>query len=187
MRYPFNKFVVGTTYGVKGKYWKAGFHSGVDFKSKNYGGDGKVYPLYDGQVQKITKTGSYGNCVYIKHSDGYLTLYAHLQNIYVKVGQKVSETTVLGIEGTTGNSTGVHLHVEVHKGDYNYPAKIDPLAFIKKGVTEVKKTIKIVLNGKEKSVTAIENAGNNYVKLQDLRDEKIAIGYENGKPTVTAL
>lgn len=131
MRYPFDKFVLGTRYSTKGKAWKCGWHSGVDFKSTNYGGDGKIYPLYAGMVQKITTQGSYGNCVYVKHPDGYVTLYAHMKKFLVRVGQQVTESTCLGIEGTTGNSTGLHCHVEVHKGSYHYPASIDPLAFIK--------------------------------------------------------
>ncbi len=141
MRYPFNKYVLGTRYGVKGKSWKCGWHSGVDFKSTNYGGDGRIYPLYAGVVQKVTTQGSYGNCVYIRHPDGYITLYAHMKKVLVKAGRQVTEKTCLGIEGTTGNSTGLHCHVEVHRGAYHYPASIDPLAFIKermKGDYEMK-------------------------------------------------
>lgn len=50
MRYPFNKYRLGTRYGSKGKYWKCGYHSGQDFLSANYGGDGLIYPLYAGNV-----------------------------------------------------------------------------------------------------------------------------------------
>lgn len=130
MRYPFDKFVVSTGYGVKGSQWASGFHTGTDFQSTNYGGDGRIYPLYAGVVQKVTTGGSYGNCVYIKHPDGYVTLYAHMKKVYVKAGQQVTENTCLGLEGSTGNSSGVHCHVEVHRGDYQYPASIDPMEFI---------------------------------------------------------
>ena len=179
MRYPFDKYVLGTKFGVKGTSWAVGYHTGQDFKSTNYGGDGKIYPLYAGKVQKITTTGSYGNCVYITHADGYITLYAHMKKVNVQAGQTVSENTVLGIEGTTGNSTGLHCHVEVHKGPYKYPATIDPLKFIENRIgDEMEKKIKIKLNGKEKTVTAIEKDGYNYIKLQDLRDDKIRIEYD---------
>lgn len=179
MRYPFNKYKLGTRYGSKGKYWKCGFHSGQDFLSANYGGDGLIYPIYAGYVLKVTNSGSYGNCVYVQHNDGYITLYAHMRTVYVKAGQSVTESTVLGVEGATGNVTGKHLHIEVHKGAYKYPASIDPLAFIKeRGGDEVEKTIKIRLNGVDKQVTAIEKGGYNYVKLQDLRDNMIDIGYD---------
>ena len=186
MRYPFDKYVLGTRYGTKGKYWACGYHSGTDFNSTNYSGDGKIHPLYKGVVKKVTTTGSYGNCVYVKHSDGYVTLYAHMKKVNVRAGQAVSEQTVLGIEGTTGNSTGVHCHVEVHKGSYHYPASIDPVQFIesRRGDDEVEKQIKIKLNGKLKTVHAINKSGHNYVKLQDLRDDKINIDYD-GVPVVS--
>lgn len=185
MRYPFDKYVIGTKFGVKGTSWKCGYHSGQDFKSTNYGGDGKIYPLYVGKVLKVTTTGSYGNCVYVKHADGYVTLYAHMKTVYVKVGQDVGESTVLGIEGTTGNSTGLHCHVEVHEGAYKYPAVIDPLEFIQERLEdEMEKEIKIKLNGKEKVVNAVEKDGHNYVKLQDLADQSILIDYD-GVPVVS--
>ncbi len=189
MRYPFNKYKLGTKYGSKGKYWKCGFHSGLDSLSANYGGDGLIYPLYEGYVLKVTSSGSYGNCVYVQHSDGFITLYAHMRTVYVKPGMRVDEQTVVGVEGATGNVTGKHLHLEVHKGAYHYPASIDPLAFIRErlGGEEVEKQLKIRLNGVDKQVTAIEKGGYNYVKLQDLRDARIDIGYDAkaGVPVVT--
>ena len=180
MRYPFNKYRLGTRYGSKGNLWKCGYHSGLDLLSANYGGDGLIYPLYAGQVLTVTSGSSYGNCVYVQHPDGYVTLYAHMQTVYVKPGMRVDEQTALGVEGGTGNVTGKHLHLEVHKGAYRYPASIDPLAFIREriGGEEVEKQLKIRLNGVEKEVTAIEKDGHNYVKLQDLRDSRIDIGYD---------
>ncbi len=180
MRYPFNKYKLGTRYGSKGSLWKCGFHSGLDLLSANYGGDGLIYPLYAGYVLKVTNSGAYGNCVYVQHNDGYITLYAHMRRVYVKPGMRVDENTVLGVEGATGKATGKHLHLEVHKVAYHYPAQIDPLAFIRGrlGGDEVEKQLKIRLNGVDKQVTAIEKAGHNYVKLQDLRDSRIDIGYD---------
>ncbi len=179
MRYPFETYRLGTKYGTKGKSWKCGWHSGLDFLSANYGGDGVVYPIYAGQVLKVTNSGAYGNCVYVKHPDGYISLYAHLRTVYVKPGMLVDEQTALGAEGATGNVTGKHLHLEVHKGAYHYPASIDPLTFIReRGGDEVEKQLKIRLNGVEKQVQAIEKAGHNYVKLQDLRDGRIEIDYD---------
>lgn len=181
MQYPFSKFKLGTRYGTKGKLWQSGWHSGLDLLSAGYGGDGLVRPLYAGQVVKIGRSGSYGNCVYIKHADGYLTLYAHLKTVYVRVGMTVHEDTVLGVEGASGNASGRHLHIEVHKGEYRYPAAIDPLVFIKEGLEgdEVEKQIKIRLNGVERQVVAVEKNGHNYVRLQDLRDDRIVIGYDS--------
>lgn len=179
MRYPFDKFKLGTRFGQKGTLWRCGYHSGQDFLSAGYGGDGLIHPIYGGKVLKIGRSGSYGNCVYIKHPYGYVSLYAHLKTVYVKAGMAVTEQTVLGVEGATGNVTGRHLHLEVHKSDYHYPSGIDPLAFIKQGLeeAEVEKQLRICLNGVEKTVTAIEKGGNNYVRLQDLRDDKLLVGY----------
>ena len=190
MRYPFDKYRLGTRYGAKGRFWKAGWHSGQDFISMSFGGDGLVYPLYAGEVLRVSHGGSYGNCVYLRHADGYITLYAHLRTVYVRVGQTVQEDTVLGIEGATGNVTGRHLHLEVHKGSYSYPSMIDPLQLIAKGIMndnnsgggeeaeELEKQLKIRLNGVLKNVQAIEKQGFNYVRLQDLRDAQIEVGYD---------
>ncbi|MGC8852560.1 MAG: M23 family metallopeptidase, partial [Hydrogenobacter sp.] len=72
------------------------------------------------------KYSSYGNAVIINHPSGYSTLYGHLSRIEVKVGQKVKAGDVVGRVGSTGRSTGPHLHYEVIKN--NRP--IDPLEFL---------------------------------------------------------
>ena len=124
----------------------------------------------------------------VRHADGHISLYAHLRIVYVKPGMRVDEQTALGLEGATGNVTGKHLHLEVHKGAYKYPSSIDPLAFIRErmGGEELEKKIKIRLNGLEKTVQAIEKAGHNYVMLQDLRDSRISVDYDSkaGVPVV---
>ena len=56
MRYPFDKYKLGTRFGAAGNLWKCGYHSGQDFLSANYGGDGVVYPIYAGQVLKVTNS-----------------------------------------------------------------------------------------------------------------------------------
>ena len=69
----------------------------------------------NGVVVSAGQDGTYGNKVVINHNNGYKTLYAHLSSISVSVGQTVSQGTNLGVMGSTGNSTGVHLHFEVTK------------------------------------------------------------------------
>lgn len=69
----------------------------------------------------------YGNRVVLDHGNGYRTLYAHMSNIYVSVGQRVSRGQTIGIMGSTGRSTGTHLHFEIHyKG-----IAVNPLAILK--------------------------------------------------------
>lgn len=86
------------------------FHSGMDF-SANVGTP--VYATGNGMVRKAGWEGLYGNCIQIDHGFGYVTRYAHLSKIDVRVGQKVVRGETIGKVGTTGKSTGPHLHYEV--------------------------------------------------------------------------
>ena len=70
----------------------------------------------------------YGNAVLIKHGNGYLTHYGHMSVITVKAGQTVTAGAKIGEEGSTGHSTGPHLHFEVHQGTYKNP--IEPTAWM---------------------------------------------------------
>jgi len=69
----------------------------------------------------------YGNRVLIDHGNGFQTLYAHLSRIYVTAGQTVKRGDQIGQMGSTGRSTGVHLHFELRKEG----ALVDPLAYLK--------------------------------------------------------
>ncbi len=69
----------------------------------------------NGTVVSAGYSGGYGNKVVINHNNGLKTVYAHLESISVSVGQVVSQGQKLGIMGSTGNSTGVHLHFEVYE------------------------------------------------------------------------
>jgi murein DD-endopeptidase MepM/ murein hydrolase activator NlpD len=87
----------------------AHFHAGLDLAS----GDTTVAAAADGIVSVVGlgSTG-YGNNVVITHNDGFVTLYGHLAVTMVRVGQRVAQGQQIGVEGTTGASTGVHLHFE---------------------------------------------------------------------------
>ena len=87
------------------------FHAGVDFSG--YMG-AHIYATGDGVVSLSGWNGGYGNCVVVNHGYGYETLYGHMSSIKAKRGQKVKRGDVIGYMGTTGKSTGVHLHYEVH-------------------------------------------------------------------------
>ena len=81
----------------------------------------------NGVVVSVGPDGGYGNKVVIDHNNGYKTLYAHLASIKVSVGQTVSQGTKLGVMGTTGHSTGIHLHFEVTKNG----TLVDPMSVLK--------------------------------------------------------
>ena len=83
-----------------------------------------VFSAGDGYVAEACENGDYGNCVQVIHPDGLLTLYAHLDSISVKKGDNVTTKTELGKVGSTGDSTGPHLHFEIQKnGEYLNPGK----------------------------------------------------------------
>lgn len=87
------------------------FHAGMDF-SANPGTD--VYATGDGTVLKMGWETGYGNIIIIDHGFGYQTWYAHLRDFRTKLGRKVVRGEVIGGVGSTGKSTGPHLHYEVH-------------------------------------------------------------------------
>lgn len=74
-----------------------------------------IKPLMKGAVvESGWDSGGYGNKVVIDHGNGYKTLYAHMTKIYVKIGDTVEPETIIGTVGSTGRSTGSHLHLELH-------------------------------------------------------------------------
>ena len=92
-------------------YGTTKFHSGMDF-SAHPGTD--VYATGNGTVVKMGWQTGYGNTIIIDHGFGYQTWYAHLQDFRTKLGKKVVRGEVIGGVGSTGKSTGPHLHYEVH-------------------------------------------------------------------------
>ena len=102
---------------------KFGFHSGIDIDAKH--GE-PIVATADGTVSKASWHHSYGKTVILEHKDGFETLYGHLSAITVKEGQKVSVGEVIGKAGSTGRSTGTHLHYEVIKNG----KRIDPANYL---------------------------------------------------------
>ena len=92
-----------------------GYHRGIDIAST---GGRSIYgaPIVAADSGKVIKAGwnnSYGNCVYIDHGGGYVTRYAHASSLAVSAGQTVTKGQTIAYVGSTGNSTGPHLHFEV--------------------------------------------------------------------------
>ncbi|ATP42296.1 hypothetical protein CSE16_21020 [Solibacillus sp. R5-41] len=99
------------------------YHYGIDIARPS---DYTIKASDNGIVKTAGRHATYGNYVVINHNNGYETLYAHLSKIGVSVGQVVEKGSSLGVMGSTGRSTGTHLHFEVHKNG----SEVDPLAYL---------------------------------------------------------
>mgnify|MGYP005844682793 CR=1 FL=1 len=116
---------ITTYFGERGWLWVGGYHTGLDIAGSH--GD-PVRASESGTVLEAgwAETRGYGRYVKIDHGQGYQTLYAHLSTIRVEEGQKVSRGEHLGDVGSTGVSTGPHLHFELRL----YGRPVDPLAHL---------------------------------------------------------
>ena len=91
--------------------WRdSSMHNGIDIDLRK--GD-KVAAAFDGMVRVAKSCGGFGNVVIIRHYNGLETVYAHLSRIKVKSGQVVLAGQIIGLGGSTGHSTGSHLHFEL--------------------------------------------------------------------------
>jgi len=116
------------------------FESGYPYDEQHKGLDLGLYtgqPVYasDGGVVVFAGESNvgYGNLVIIDHYNGYLTYYAHLSEFKVTCGQPVAQGDIIGLGGSTGNSSGPHLHFEIRKGLYS---SINPYTLVKFGPEE---------------------------------------------------
>jgi murein DD-endopeptidase MepM/ murein hydrolase activator NlpD len=113
--------VVTDLYGTR-----HGHHKGIDiagnFKTP-------IHSVDKGVVTKSYYSGSYGHVVFIKHDNNLETVYAHLNKRNVKEGQVVKQGEIIGLMGNTGDSSGVHLHFEIHKEKWTYEKDnaVDPV------------------------------------------------------------
>lgn len=103
------------------------YHNGIDFIAEK---GTKVLAVADGIVEDTGFNIDDGNYIILKHRDGYETLYMHLEEILVKVGDKIVMGDEIGTVGITGKSTGPHLHFELH---HNGEA-VNPLEYLKPSV-----------------------------------------------------
>ncbi|MEU3775832.1 LysM peptidoglycan-binding domain-containing M23 family metallopeptidase [Streptomyces sp. NPDC032472] len=123
---------ISTQYKTPGAMWSSGYHTGVDFIASS---GTTVKAVGAGTVVSAGWGGAYGNQVVIRHADGKYSQYGHLSQLSVSVGQTVAAGQQIGLSGSTGNSTGPHLHFEVRTGP-SYGSDIDPLAYLRsKGVS----------------------------------------------------
>jgi murein DD-endopeptidase MepM/ murein hydrolase activator NlpD len=99
------------------------FHSGIDIGAP---AGTPIQAVRPGRVVFAGEAGTYGNLVVVEHADGLETRYAHARDVHVRVGQRVGRGESLGTVGSTGRSTGPHLHFEVRRGG----RAVDPLPFL---------------------------------------------------------
>ena len=120
------KFRVTCEYKRKGS-WACGWHTGIDMVCDN----DKIYSSCNGEVTRTGWDDSYGNFIVVKNStDGKYHWFCHLSKISVSKGTKVSRTSVIGIMGSTGNSTGKHLHFEIRNASNKYADNSNPADYM---------------------------------------------------------
>lgn len=117
--WPVKKFVLTSKFG-----WRRGRpHDGIDLSAKR---GTPIYAAAAGKVIFSKRFSGYGNLVVIKHAKNYFSAYAHANAVYVTVGKKVNKGDKIAAIGTTGRSSGPHLHFEIHKKT----RAIDPLTLL---------------------------------------------------------
>lgn len=151
--------VISDTYGTR-----HGKHKGIDIAG---GLNSPVLTVEDGVVGKSYFSQTYGNVIFIKHPNDFVTVYAHLNKRLVSEGQKVKQGDQIGTMGKTGQSTGVHLHFETHQLEWTFDKKnaFNPERLL--GDTDVGLTVKAgavsVGNPVLEASSGLNNDKNHYV------------------------
>jgi murein DD-endopeptidase MepM/ murein hydrolase activator NlpD len=124
--WPVDSRKITSSFGVRKDPFthRARFHAGIDISGNT--GD-PVYAAADGTVTHAARDGDHGNNILISHGNGITTHYSHLSKILVKPGDKVRKGDIIGKMGSTGRSTGPHLHYEVYVGGEH----VDPKPYLK--------------------------------------------------------
>ncbi|GHF63312.1 hypothetical protein GCM10010218_51100 [Streptomyces mashuensis] len=128
---PVAGYAVGQPFGKSGNMW-INKHSGQDLVVNS---GTPVMAVHGGTVVKAGPNGggdgpAYGNAVVIKHDDNTYSQYAHLSQVNVTVGQTVTTGQEIALSGSTGNSSGPHLHFEIRTTP-NYGTAVEPMGFMK--------------------------------------------------------
>lgn len=132
-------------------------HKGVDFAAPT---GTPIFAAGDGKVEVAGWSGGYGKLVVIRHNSTYQTAYGHMSVLNVKPGQRVKQGQVIGRVGTTGRSTGPHLHFEVRAGGNQInPVKVASMSIGNKLSSRQMATFKNALASARDSITTITAAG----------------------------
>lgn len=102
--------IISDTFGTR-----EGTHKGIDIAAEL---NTEIVASDGGTISKSYYSSSYGNVIFIKHNNGFETIYAHLNKRMVKQGDRVKQGEVIGKMGNTGRSRGVHLHFELHRQEW---------------------------------------------------------------------
>lgn len=126
LRQPLSSMMVSSPFGVRTDPFNGSkrFHAGVDLSAAE---GVMVYASAPGTVVYAGWQGGFGRHVVVDHGDGFRTHYSHLQDLFVKVGQRVDEREPMGAVGNTGRSTGPHLHFAVTNAAGSF---LDPLVML---------------------------------------------------------
>jgi murein DD-endopeptidase MepM/ murein hydrolase activator NlpD len=124
----------GWTQYAQAGWYNGNIHNGID---TSCGWPCNIKAAASGRVIKKSSGGGWGNYVLIEHPNGLVTLYAHLSTVYVYTGQVVAKGQRIGKEGSTGFSTGSHLHFSVYSditlyrsGSFSYGTTVNPFSFL---------------------------------------------------------
>ncbi|MGW1160749.1 M23 family metallopeptidase [Streptomyces sp. NPDC002513] len=128
---PVKQYGLTAGFSQAGGMWRAG-HSGQDFAVPS---GTPVVAVHGGTVVKAGGNGAgdgpaYGKAVVLRHADGTYSQYAHLSRIDVRPGRRVATGQRIGLAGSTGNSSGPHLHFEIRTTPH-YGSAVNPLAFLR--------------------------------------------------------
>ncbi|MBM7694738.1 murein DD-endopeptidase MepM/ murein hydrolase activator NlpD [Peribacillus deserti] len=118
--------VITDYFGTRG-----GTHKGIDIAAPL---NTEIKAAGGGAVSKAYTSNTYGNVIFINHEGRYETVYAHLNKILVQEGDSVKKGQIIGKMGTTGYSTGVHLHFEIHQHKWTVQKEfaLDPIAALER-------------------------------------------------------
>jgi LysM repeat protein len=159
-----------------------GMHMGIDIAADL---NTPIYAVDGGVVSKSYYSDTYGHVVFIKHQNDYETVYAHLHKRNVKEGESVRQGTLIGEMGNTGDSSGVHLHFEVHQDEWTYSKEnvIDPNRAL--GFTEIGQAV--VAQSRANPGGSIETSSQAQVKenIQKLNSPKDNGGTSEREETLT--
>jgi murein DD-endopeptidase MepM/ murein hydrolase activator NlpD len=120
-------FQITCEYHRKGNAWIAGHHTGVDIVADNR----IIYSTCDGIVERVAHNNKdYGNFVVVRDKNGRHHYFCHLESIRVSEGEPVGRLSKIGIMGSTGKSTGIHLHYEIRNESNRYNDNQDPTEYM---------------------------------------------------------